>query len=96
MALFFGVSLTGSALMFSLFSWIDSIGLLMLLGLVVCVGMLVLLGKVSSKWDKAFRCPDCGGPVDKAIDTEGKPSTPILRLCPACDVLWQTGVTVAD
>ncbi len=96
MALFLGVSLSGSALVFSMSYFIDSMWLLMLFGLVVCVAILAILVKVSGKWDKAFRCPDCGGPVDDSLDTEGKASAPILRLCPACDVLWQTGVTVAD
>lgn len=43
------------------------------------------------KAEKAFKCPDCGGPVNDALDTDGKANTPILRLCPSCDVLWQTG-----
>lgn len=82
--------------MFVVSSWVTSIGMLLLLGFAICAAILTVLVKVSGKWREAFRCPDCGGAVDDALDTKGKPSAPILRLCPACDVLWQTGTTVAD
>ena len=82
--------------MFVMISWIESSVLLSLIGLLVAVVMLAILVTVTGKWNKAFRCPDCGGAVAASLDTKGEESAPILRLCPRCDVLWQTGVTVAD
>ena len=79
-----------------IFSWAGTTGQAFLIYSLICIAMVTVLVKVSGKWDASFRCPDCGGAVDDALDTEGKASAPILRLCPACDVLWQTGLTPAD
>ena len=38
-----------------------------------------------------FRCLDCGGEVQTAMDTTNKGGEPILRLCPRCNVLWHVG-----
>ncbi len=88
--------MTGVLLSPLLFLLPVSFNQIFLLYSVIIVAMVVVLVTVSRKWDAAFCCPDCGGAVDDALDTEGKEGAPILRLCPVCDVLWETGHTPSD
>ena len=55
----------------------------------ICVGA-GLIG-ILSRMGRAFKCPDCGGPVGPLLETDRRPGTPLLRLCSKCDVLWQVG-----
>ena len=38
-----------------------------------------------------FRCLDCGGEVQQALESKTEGGEPVLRLCPRCDVLWHVG-----
>jgi hypothetical protein len=92
---FMGIGLVWAGLMALVFSQIDSVGLQQAIGLVSFIGVIAAMLYFMVKVEKAFKCPDCGGPVNDALGTDGKANTPILRLCPGCDVLWQTG-TIPD
>ena len=60
-------------------------GLISFLALVVTFVVIMLRRK------HEFHCPDCGGEVQKALETTTKGGEPVLRLCPRCDVLWHVG-----
>ena len=62
-----------------------------ILGVVWFVCVAAGLVGILSRMGRAFRCPDCGGPVGPILDTDEKPGTPLLRLCSKCDVLWKVG-----
>ncbi len=94
--LFLAVCGSGPVLTLLAFYCTSSIETFFMLTSLIVIAMVTVLVTVSGKWNDAFCCPDCGGPVDAALDTEGKESAPILRLCPACDVLWETGVTPSN
>ncbi|WP_143707480.1 hypothetical protein [Uliginosibacterium sp. TH139] len=46
---------------------------------------------ISKKFAKEPLCPDCKGPLEPSIETEGEGGQPLLRYCTHCDVLWHIG-----
>lgn len=84
-------------------AWLGFVGLTLVLthdtatqqGL--CLAALAVLGGALAlglrRQDRAFRCPDCGGPVEPPLDTGGQDDAPLLRQCRACNVLWHVGKT---
>ena len=53
----------------------------------------VLFGLV---WDRrrlrSFRCPQCGLAVSEPTITERAEGDPIDYFCPACGIIWETGL----
>jgi Flp pilus assembly protein TadB len=72
---------------------LDSIMLQSIFGLLSFVCFIVVLFRVVLKRRREFRCPDCGGEVEEAVETASSSSSPILRRCEKCDVLWRVGHT---
>lgn len=48
---------------------------------------------LSRRMQAAFRCPDCGGPVEDATPATSVEGDPVLRRCSRCTVLWDVGQT---
>ncbi len=90
-ALFVGMGMAWMGI-FSAIMFVESTGLQIAIGVVSAIVLFGTVFAMMRKRELAFICPDCGGPVDAARDTENAPGAPILRLCRSCDVLWQTGV----
>ena len=40
---------------------------------------------------RSFRCPGCGGQVENIPDWPADEGTPVLKLCPRCDIRWRIG-----
>lgn len=84
--------IVGTALMFVVVSLVSEIFWQKVAGLIWFLAMAAGLVAIVSNMGRSFKCPECGGPVDPPMETDGKPGTPVLRRCHRCDVLWQVGV----
>jgi len=84
--------IVGAALMIVAISFLSEIFWQKVAGLIWFFAMAAGLVAIVSRMGRSFKCPECGGPVDPPLETNGKPGTPVLRHCHRCDVLWHVGV----
>ncbi len=90
-AIFIGMALAWLVLLQFVFPLIDHTALRWSVGVIVCIAWLWAVLTMMTSRDRAFTCPDCGGPVQRPVDARTEEGSPILKLCPACDVLWHMG-----
>ena len=84
--------IVGTALMIVVMSLVSETFWQKVAGLIWFLAMTAGLVAIVSRMGRSFKCPECGGPVDPPLATDGKAGTPVLRHCHRCDVLWQVGV----
>jgi hypothetical protein len=76
----------------ALVTWMtDNIAAQKTAGLISFIAFGVTFVVVMLRRPDKFRCLDCGGEVQQALESTRKGGEPVLRLCPRCDVLWHVG-----